>query len=47
MHGAWCTDKETDEFWDIFIAGQDCEKQFGADYEQLLRPVFYVFMGKK
>ena len=23
------------------------KKKFGADNEQLLRPVFYVFMGKK
>ena len=54
----WVTDKETDESWDIFMiwkinsglvwaTGQYCEKKFGADYEQLLRPVFYVFMGKK
>ena len=52
-----CTDKETDGSWDIFIilkinsgmvllAGQYCEKKFGAYYEHLLRPLFYVCMGK-
>ena len=41
-------DKETDmknQFW----AGSDSnvKQKFGTDYEQLLRLVFFVFMGKK
>ena len=51
--------KETDKSCGTFLGyeksilgwfgqpGQYCETKFGADYEQLLRPVFYVFMGKK
>ena len=49
------TDKETDESWghiydpkNQFWAGLDSRaSKFGADYEQFLRPLFYVFMGKK
>jgi hypothetical protein len=46
MYCHLATDKETDESWNIFIIGK-INSGFGADYEQLLRPVFYVFMGKK
>ena len=58
--GGICTiDKETDASWKIFVCnmknqlwavacGLGCEKNIWADYEQLLRPIFFrVFMGKK
>ena len=54
------TDKETDMSWDIIYymknrfwtdlgsRASTVKKKSGADYEQLLRTVFfYVFMGKK
>ena len=42
------TDKETDQFWaGLGSRAVIVKKKFWADYEQLLRPVFYVFMGKK
>ena len=49
------TDKETDESWDVFIifwAGLGSravlvKTKFGADYEQLLRPVFLCLHGQK
>ena len=53
------TDKETDESWDIFIIKKNqfwaglgsrallVKKTFGADYEQLLRPVFFMLSWAK
>ena len=49
------TDKETDESWDIFMIWKinswlvlaAVPVLWKIDYEQLLKPVFYVFMGKK
>ena len=36
------------EIWaDLGPVGNTEKKKFRADYEQLLRPVFHVFMGKK
>ena len=35
------------EIWAGFGPVGNTEKKIGADYEQLLRAVFHVFMGKK
>ena len=43
-----CIYNMKNQFWaGLGSRASTVKKKFGADYEQLLRPVFYVFMGKK
>ena len=35
------------EIWTDFGPVGNTEKKIGADYEQLLRPIFQVFVGQK
>ena len=45
MDGSW---DMKNQFWaGLGSRASTVKKKFGANYEELLRPVFYVFMGKK